>query len=136
MARAEFQLPPLATATDWVMLGAVFLCSLSFYGFRMLEDRAEGGLVTVVQVGDERVAVLPARKDTVLVVSGKLGEVRIVQQAGELWLEDAPCRLKICERMGHIHRSGEVIVCAPNKVMVRRERVGGEREGTLDAISR
>ncbi len=136
MERAEFQLPPLATATDWVMLGAVLLCSLSFYGFRMLEGRAEGGLVTVVQVGDERVAVLPARKDTVLVVSGKLGDVRIVQRSGELWLEDAPCRLKICERMGHIQRSGEVIVCAPNKVMVRRERVGGEREGALDAISR
>ena len=136
MDRAEFKLPSLATATDWAMLGAVLLCSLSFYGFRMLNDPAEGRLISIVQVGDERVAVLPAGMDTVLVVAGKLGEVRIVQQAGGLWLEDAPCRLKICERTGRISRSGEVIVCAPNKVMVRRQRVGGAHEEGLDAISR
>ncbi len=138
MNQAEFKLPPLATATDWMLLGAVLVCSLTFYGFRMLEVPGEGSLITVVQVGDERVAELPASTDTVLVVTGKLGEQRIVQRGGELWFEDAPCRLKICERAGHIHRAGEAIVCAPNKVMVRLERIGGSGgavEG-LDAISR
>lgn len=136
MERAEFKLPPLATATDWMLLGAVLLCSLSFYGFRMLGSAGEGQLTTVVQVGDQRVAVLPADKDTVLLVMGKLGQLRVVQRDGALWFEDAPCRLKICERMGHIQRHGEAIVCAPNKVMVRRERTGGGGEEALDAISR
>ena len=80
----------------------------------------------------------PWQMDTVLVVQGKLGEVKIVQNGGEIWFEQAPCKLKICERMGHIHRSGEMVVCAPNKVMVRVERKGGgsELKGGLDAISR
>jgi hypothetical protein len=137
MDRAEFKLPPLATATDWLLLGAVLVCSLTFYGFRMLGSPGEGRLTTVVQVGDKQVAVLPANVDTVLVVTGRLGGLRIVQCSGEIWFEDAPCRLKICERTGHIHRAGEAIVCAPNKVMVRRERDGaGSGVEGLDAISR
>ena len=136
MRQTDFTLPSLITTADWLLLSAVLVLSLGAYGFR-LAGPDDGPLKTVVRVGDQRVAEFPLSLDTTLVVKGALGEVKIVQQGGEIWFEHSPCKLKICEKMGHVHRAGEVIVCAPGKVMARVESSGETlgREG-LDAIAR
>ncbi|MFC1544555.1 NusG domain II-containing protein [Gemmatimonadota bacterium] len=130
-------MPSLVTLADWLLIGVVLAISLAFYAYRLAGGADSGPLKTIVRVGDQRMAELSLVTDTTLIVTGKIGEVRIVQRGGELWFEDAPCRLKICERMGHINRSGEVIVCAPGRVMVRLESSAGNgSEGGLDAIAR
>ena len=135
--REGFRLPPMVTVADWLLLGSVLAVSALFYGFRMFGGSPDGALSTVIRVGEERVAELPTGVDTTLVVEGELGAISIVQRGGELWFSDAPCRLKICERMGHIGHAGELIVCAPSRVMARLESSGGEQDtGGLDAISR
>ena len=64
-------------------------------------------------------------------VSGPLGTAFLVVEDGRAHLENAPCPLKICEAMGPIDRSGQVIVCLPNRIVVK---VSGPEE--VDAISR
>lgn len=64
-------------------------------------------------------------------VKGPLGTAYLVIHKGQAHLENAPCPLKICETMGPIDRSGEVIVCIPNRIVVK---VRGPEE--VDAISR
>jgi hypothetical protein len=64
-------------------------------------------------------------------VSGPLGTAFLVVEDGRAHLENAPCPLKICEAMGPINRSGQVIVCLPNRIVVK---VSGPEE--VDAISR
>ena len=136
MNRSDFRLPPLVSTADWLLLGTVLTVSVLFYGFRMFGGESGGPLTTVIRVGDERVAELPAGTDTALVIEGRLGRLKILQRGGEVWFEDAPCRLKICERTGHIARAGEIIVCAPSRVMARLESAAGGESGGLDAISR
>ena len=64
-------------------------------------------------------------------VSGPLGTAFLVVEDGRAHLENAPCPLKICEVMGPIDRSGQVIVCLPNRIVIK---VSGQEE--VDAVSR
>ena len=64
-------------------------------------------------------------------VSGPLGTALLVVEKGRAHLENASCPLKICEAMGPIDRSGQVIVCLPNRIVVK---VSGPEE--VDAVSR
>ena len=64
-------------------------------------------------------------------VKGPLGTAFLVVKNGGAHLENAPCPLKICEAMGTIDSSGEVIVCLPNRIVVK---VSGPEE--VDAVSR
>jgi len=64
-------------------------------------------------------------------VTGPLGTAFLVVEKGRARLENAPCPLKICEAMGSIERPGQVIVCLPNRIVVK---VSGLEE--IDAVSR
>lgn len=64
-------------------------------------------------------------------VSGPLGTAFLVVEKGRAHLENASCPLKICEAMGPIDRSGQVIVCLPNRIVIK---VSGPEE--VDAVSR
>jgi hypothetical protein len=71
-------------------------------------------------------------EDRVLSVEGPMGVTRIVIEDGKAWVEDSPCRDKICVRMGKISRPGDEAVCLPNRVIVQMR--GGR--GSVDAVSR
>ncbi len=71
-------------------------------------------------------------EDRVINVEGPLGTTRVIIEDGEVWVEDSPCREKICIKMGRKKRVGEQIVCVPNRVIVE---ITGENE-TVDAITR
>ena len=64
-------------------------------------------------------------------IKGPLGRAVLVVRDGKAWLRNAPCPLKICEGMGPVSRSGEVILCLPNRIQIRVAGSGG-----VDAISR
>ena len=66
-----------------------------------------------------------------LVVDGyQGGSNRIVIQDGFVYMADADCPDKLCERMGKISKTGENIVCMPHRVVV--EIVGDGSE--LDSV--
>lgn len=55
---------------------------------------------------------------------GKDGDVQLEHltvhiRGGKVWVSDADCPDKVCERTGEIGRSGQSIVCLPNGVAVR-----------------
>ena len=64
-------------------------------------------------------------------IKGPLGEAVLMVRDGKAWLQNAPCPFKICEAMGPVSRSGDVILCLPNRIHIR---VAGS-EG-VDAVSR
>jgi len=67
-----------------------------------------------------------------LKVPGPLGNTTIVIQDGQAWIQDSPCREKICIKMGKIKRPGEQAVCLPNRVIIEIE---GNRK-SVDAVTR
>ena len=68
----------------------------------------------------------------VLRVPGPLGDTTVVIQDGRAWIQDSPCREKICVKMGKIKRPGEQAVCLPNRVIIE---VVGDRK-SIDAVTR
>jgi hypothetical protein len=70
--------------------------------------------------------------DQVVEVAGPLGVTRVVIEGGAAFVEDSPCRDKVCIRMGRVSRHGEEAVCLPNRVIVQ---VAGGTRG-IDGVSR
>ncbi len=54
------------------------------------------------------------------------GHNKVVIAGGEVWMESADCPDKLCVGRGRISRSGQTIICLPNKVMVTIK--GGKSE--------
>ncbi len=54
------------------------------------------------------------------------GHNKVVIAGGEVWMETADCPDKLCVAQGKISRSGQTIICLPNKVMVTIK--GGKSE--------
>lgn len=136
MKETAFKLPPLFTLADLLLLLSVGGASFAFYGFRLWNGgQHPQSMQAVVRSGDREVARLNLAVDTTLVVEGVLGGVRIVLRSGGVHFENAPCALKICEKTGEINRSGEMIVCAPSRIIARIEGGPAPAAG-LDALSR
>ena len=70
--------------------------------------------------------------DRTVLAEGPLGRTKVHIGGGMVWVEDSPCRDKVCVQMGKKKRAGERIICLPNRIVV--EVVGNELE--FDAVSR
>ena len=124
---AKERSPSRPRIADGILL--VFLIALTAYSPRFLPASAAGQLVTVRTPGT--FVEFPLNSDGNHPVHGPLGNALLVIEGGRAHLENAPCPLKICEAMGPIDRSGQVIVCLPNRIVVK---VSGPEE--VDAVSR
>lgn len=47
-----------------------------------------------------------------------LGNNTVIIKSGEVYMKEANCKNQICVHTGKISKSGESIVCLPNKVVV------------------
>lgn len=65
-------------------------------------------------------------------VKGPVGITRICIEKGQVWIADAPCPHKMCQRTGKISRAGSVIICVPNKILVE---VKGDSKQDLDGVT-
>ena len=125
--RFEIGIPSRPRFADGILL--VLLISLTVFSPRFLPAGSVGELLTVRT--PDSITEISLDVDGRYPVSGPLGTAFLVVQKGRAHLENAPCPLKICEAMGSIDRSGQVIVCLPNRILVK---VSGPEE--VDAVSR
>ena len=125
--RFEINLPSRPRFADGILL--VLLIALTAFSPGLLPAKVVGELLTVRTPG--QTTEIPLRIDGRHAVSGPLGIAYLVVEKGRAHLENAPCPLKICEAMGSIDESGDLIVCLPNRIVVK---VGGPEK--VDAISR
>jgi len=77
---------------------------------------------------------LEAGRDAELDVEGPVGRTRVRLVGRTAWIERAPCRNRLCQRMGRLRAPGRSLVCIPNKVVVRF--TGTPEPGATDAITR
>lgn len=90
------------------------------------------GRSVVIYEGDKIVFTAPISQERSIALHGPLGETLVEIAAGKVRVISSPCPRKICIAMGKIHRSGDLLACVPNQVVVRIE---GE-EGSYDLLSR
>ncbi len=118
------------TRADKIMLVVFALLALTSYGLLGF-FQTPGDRVTVV-VGDQNIASFSLQKEGNYSVNGLLGEVVLQIKDGAVRILKVSCPRKICQQMGWIKNSGEVIVCLPNRLIVR---VGEQTGGNWDAIA-
>lgn len=91
------------------------------------------GITAVVKVDGNIVYMLPLDKNASVTVEGYQGGSNTVAiENGTVYMKDADCPDKLCEKTGKISKNGETIVCLPHRVVV--EIQGGE--GNVDSLVR
>ena len=111
-------------AVALVAAAVAFLCINLF---------ASGGQTAVVEQNGAVIAELPLSEDAVFEVKNGDKITNVVEvKNGEVSVTQADCPDKICVNHRAVSKSGESIICLPNKVIVTVQ--GGERE--VDGVVR
>jgi hypothetical protein len=115
---------------DWI----VYMVTLAAVSASLIFSGRWGGEGESVEVYQDRriVYTLSLNKDRSVSVYGPLGHTTVVVEGGKVRISDSPCPHKTCVRTGKIHRPGSVVVCVPNRVLVR---VRGSSEDGLDGVT-
>jgi hypothetical protein len=110
-----------------IVLGISVLGSLLI--FRNLGSH---GKFAAVYVGKELVYRLSLSEDKEVTVCGSQGESHIKVEDNRIFISQAPCPHKTCMKMGKINRTGETIICIPNRIILKIE---GNTDRELDGIT-
>ena len=108
----------------------VFLSVASVAGVRNLYN---GGKHVVVEVDGRHVLELPLDTDVIETVEGPFGKTVIVIENGTARITDSPCPHRYCIRMGNISFRGEIVVCVPNRVLLKIS--GGNENESFDGVT-
>jgi hypothetical protein len=103
------------TLWDGVLITVFIVLTISV---AMMMGSPDPGSVLEVKTLTEEVRI-PLDRDGRYAVSGPLGTAFVVVEDGGARMESAPCPLKICETMGPVTKSGQTILCLPNRISAR-----------------
>jgi hypothetical protein len=115
---------------DCIFIGLV-LIGFVIGLFLIRSSENEGQTVSIFLENRELYRLL-ILEDRIIVVQGKIGETVVKIEHGKVCIESAPCPHQLCKNMGRIYRSGESIVCIPNRLLIRIE---GSDERSIDSIT-
>ena len=109
----------------------IIVCAAVFLIINFVEKK--DGITAAVKVDGNIVYMLPLDKNASVTVEGyQGGSNTVVIENGTVYMKDADCPDKLCEKTGKISKNGETIVCLPHRVVV--EIQGGE--GNVDSLVR
>lgn len=100
-----------------------------------LVGRGEAGARVVVERNGEIIFTAPLKVDREVRLSGILGESLLVIKSGRVCFREAPCQNRVCIGMGEVARSGDLLACVPNDLLVRIEGTAPGETG-YDLLSR
>jgi len=119
-------------AVDWAQRLTLFdrkllivVVLLVASSFLILLGQKTGGKV-VASVNDKIVFVAPLNKDRHVELEGPLGVTVLEIRDGAARILSSPCTKKICIHMGEARRSGDLLACVPNHLVISIE---GNRDG-------
>ena len=119
------------TLADKILIAGLLI--LTLLSFPVIKHFQHEGKLVVIEVDGKLVGNFSLGEDRLIPADGKLGTTRVEIADNEVRVLDSPCPLKLCVKSGPISRSGENLVCLPNRVVIR---VKGEGEPSVDAVSR
>jgi len=114
---------------DYIVIGTVIVLTVFLFS-RSFSSNESGYKLRII--GPDYEGYFDLEQDKMVEVEGPLGITKVFIRNGEAWIEDSPCREKICIKMGRLKRPGEQAVCIPNRVVIEVE--GKNR--FIDAVSR
>lgn len=118
------------TLADKILI-AVLLVAIAASTLSVRFLAGEGSAVLIQQDG-ATVYTMDLREHRTVTLQGRLGPVVVETMNGRVAVTRASCPNHICVRTGWRSRAGEVIVCVPNKIVVR---ITGQQEGGVRAVT-
>ncbi len=116
----------LITKKDIIVVLAVLVVGVA--GIILLDSAENGKTATIKLDGEVVETVLLTDENYEKNVNG----VVICVENGEIIAKESTCADKVCVRSGKISKSGEGIICAPNRVSVE---IDGENDDLPDALT-
>ena len=110
----------------------VALVCLTAASFIAKNAFASGGSLVIVELEGQVVYKGDLSDDRKVTVTGERGDVRIQVREGKVGVVSADCPNKICVRTGWRSLDGEVIICLPNRVLVK---ILGEQSDTVRGVT-
>lgn len=120
------------TVLDRGIVAALLLMTAASF---WLVRKAVPGERVVVERGGKVVFTAPLATEHSVSLPGPLGETLVTIHDGRVCIDDSPCPLKVCMGMGEVSRTGELLACVPNDLLVRIEGAEEEERG-YDLLSR
>ncbi|MFQ6112677.1 MAG: NusG domain II-containing protein [bacterium] len=120
----------LLTLGDKILISTLILCGLfSFLSLQLEPGAGEFALISVQGVQEFRKSL---KADEVFIIKGPVGETKIEIAQGSIRVVDSDCPQRLCVRQGKIRRTGEIIVCMPNRISIWIE---GKHKNKFDAVA-
>ena len=115
---------------DFIIILFIILLAVSS-GFLIKFTQGDGDTVVISVNGDttHRVSI---NRNLMIELSGFIDKSSIVIEGGSVWMQNSPCPHKLCKQAGKISRSGEMIICIPNRIVIQ---ITGDRSSEIDAVT-
>ena len=95
----------------------------------------DGNKTVVISIDGEEKSEYPLKEDGVYLLEGShLGTNKLVIKDGKAYIEEASCPDKQCMKQGKISKAGEMLVCLPNRVVIKIVDAN-EEEPIIDGVS-
>jgi hypothetical protein len=121
----------MLTLPDKILIGGLVIVTL--LGFPVIRHFHHEGKRVVIESDGDGVGDFSLKEDRLVPVKGKLGTTWVKMTEGGVRIVDSPCPYKLCVKSGLIRRSGQTLICLPNRVIVR---IAGDEGEAVDAVSR
>jgi len=104
---------------DFLLFSILFLIIFLTYIFLKLNNSPEETVLIQNYKGD--FIRLPLSENKTIEIPGPLGKSVVEIKNRRVRILSSPCPDKLCVKQGYIRESGQVIVCLPNRVVIKIE---------------
>ena len=120
----------LCTTGDKILIAILILLAItSLFAINM---KRQPGETCSIEVSGKLIDHLKLSENRDLLVNGPIGETLIKIKNHKVRVTHSDCPEKICVKTGWIHKTGEFIVCVPNKVVIK---IDGEKNDHFNVIT-
>lgn len=110
----------------------IFILALGVFSLIGINHFQQAGDLVTIKVNGQVVQQLDLKVSEQVTVNGPIGKTTIKIDHGEAQVIYSDCPEKICVKTGKIRHVGEIIVCVPNKVVVK---ISSQEKNQFDVIT-
>ena len=120
----------IITSGDKILVVLIF--AFGIVSLAALKHLRQPGDAVIIEVKGQVVQRLDLNTSQEITVNGAIGKTTVKIEGGAAQVIHSDCPEKICVKTGKITHAGEIIVCIPNKVVVK---IIGKEKNPFDVIT-
>lgn len=103
------------TGTDILLVLFLVICAAGLFFF---QKSKEPGKMVIIYSDNEIIKEMPMDQNASFTISTDMGTNTVMVENNQVYVTDADCPDKRCEKQGAISDPGEVIICLPHKLII------------------